>query len=96
MSLATQGLFKLLCLRKNRMYPDVFPLEITYAISVRILYTILAVRRVSERFMAKSHSYRTTVVVWTGNSGLRTRDYRAYKRDFVVRSETEPDNSWAE
>jgi organic hydroperoxide reductase OsmC/OhrA len=40
--------------------------------------------------MEKSHSYRTTIV-WTGNSGVGTRDYRSYKRDHVIRSETKPD-----
>lgn len=40
--------------------------------------------------MEKSHSYRTTVV-WTGNSGVGTRDYRSYKRDHVIQSETKPD-----
>jgi organic hydroperoxide reductase OsmC/OhrA len=40
--------------------------------------------------MVKPHSYRTTIV-WTGNSGVGTRDYRSYRRDYVVRSETKPD-----
>jgi organic hydroperoxide reductase OsmC/OhrA len=40
--------------------------------------------------LAKSHSYRT-IVVWTGNDGVGTRDYRAYRRDYLVRTETKPD-----
>jgi organic hydroperoxide reductase OsmC/OhrA len=40
--------------------------------------------------LAKSHSYRTTVI-WTGNDGVGTRDYRSYRRDYLVRAEAKPD-----
>ena len=40
--------------------------------------------------LAKSHSYLTTVV-WMGNEGVGTRDYRSYRRDYLVRVETKPD-----
>ena len=33
--------------------------------------------------MAKEHQYKTNLV-WTGNKGSGTMDYRSYDRDFVV------------
>jgi len=32
----------------------------------------------------KAHLYRVTVV-WTGNRGVGTEDYRAYDRDHAIR-----------
>ena len=40
--------------------------------------------------MTKSHSYRT-IVTWTGNDGAGTRNYRSYRRDYLVQTETKPD-----
>jgi len=40
--------------------------------------------------LAKSHSYQTTVI-WMGNDGVGTRDYRSYRRDYLVRVEMKPE-----
>lgn len=40
--------------------------------------------------MSKSHSYRTKII-WTGNDGVGTHDYRSYRRDYLVRTEMKPD-----
>jgi organic hydroperoxide reductase OsmC/OhrA len=40
--------------------------------------------------MPAPHHYRATVV-WTGDEGVGTRDYRAYRRDHIVRVEGKPD-----
>lgn len=39
--------------------------------------------------MAKEHQYKTSLV-WTGNRGSGTMDYRSYDRDFVVSIENKP------
>jgi len=40
-------------------------------------------------YMAKEHHYRTQLV-WTGNKGSGTMDYRSYDRDFVVSIDAKP------
>lgn len=40
--------------------------------------------------MAKQHEYKTNLV-WTGNKGSGTMDYRSYDRDFVVSIDGKPD-----
>lgn len=39
--------------------------------------------------MAKEHQYKTRLV-WTGNKGSGTMDYRSYDRDFVVSIDQKP------
>ncbi len=39
--------------------------------------------------MSKEHQYKTNLV-WTGNKGSGTMDYRSYDRDFVVSIEHKP------
>jgi organic hydroperoxide reductase OsmC/OhrA len=39
--------------------------------------------------MPARHVYRTTIR-WTGNDGVGTRDYRAYRRDHVIEVEGKP------
>lgn len=39
--------------------------------------------------MAKEHQYKTSLV-WTGNKGSGTMDYRSYDRDFVVSIDQKP------
>jgi organic hydroperoxide reductase OsmC/OhrA len=39
--------------------------------------------------MSKEHQYKTNLV-WTGNKGSGTMDYRSYDRDFVVSIENKP------
>jgi organic hydroperoxide reductase OsmC/OhrA len=38
----------------------------------------------------KEHLYRTRVV-WTGNQGAGTRDYRAYRREHQIQADGKPD-----
>ena len=40
--------------------------------------------------MAKEHQYQTTLV-WTGNKGSGTMDYRSYDRDFTISVLHKPD-----
>ncbi len=40
--------------------------------------------------MAPEHRYVATVL-WTGNEGVGTKDYHAYRRDHVIRVEGKPD-----
>lgn len=40
--------------------------------------------------MAKSHRY-TAEVVWTGNQGTGTSDYKTYSRDHVIRAGAKPE-----
>ena len=40
--------------------------------------------------MAKEHQYQTSLV-WTGNKGSGTMDYRSYDRDFVISVQQKPD-----
>lgn len=40
--------------------------------------------------MEKQHQYKTSLV-WTGNKGSGTMDYRSYNRDFVVGINGKPD-----
>ncbi len=39
---------------------------------------------------SRAHHYATTVV-WTGDTGVGTRDYTSYRRDHVVRAAGKPD-----
>lgn len=40
--------------------------------------------------MAKSHEYQTSLV-WTGNKGSGTMDYRSYDRSYVISVDQKPD-----
>ncbi|RZK49758.1 MAG: OsmC family peroxiredoxin [Pedobacter sp.] len=39
--------------------------------------------------MAKDHFYKTQLI-WTGNKGSGTMDYRSYDRDFIVKIDQKP------
>jgi organic hydroperoxide reductase OsmC/OhrA len=43
--------------------------------------------------MAKSHQYKTNLV-WAGNKGSGTMDYRSYDRDFVISIENKAQIIW--